>query len=562
MGDEEEPRGGEGAQDALQDRRGGEEDDAGREAGGDNSEDKATGGADGSNDENGAELGREDGNGEESEAQAEGGGPGDGDADNAEDQSDEQEDVASAKALAARRGSSPTPLNVKQASRKGSVASSPKVAVSPPASSPGGSAPSSRTSRSQDNSGTGGLMPAVAKAAKDAFESLDVEGTGTIPIEQVPEALAAINMPASPLDLRVALSATCPESADRLDFEQFRRVVRYIQFGISPDSANTPLSPPSSVSMVGGLGSTRPYLNSGHLSDNPAVLSFVRQLEEHRRTCEREGRYKEAKVAAARLQELKDHEEATRKEAIRMRHLLDREDAERAHAEEMDQAKQIWGEKLAAFDAEIFAQVDAMKSVHADAIERLRAEVAARMPMRTKPSSELLNQRAIQEHLAKQGKYADAEKIRLKADALEESELEALRDSYSTDALLREKKMRGRQQLEMDSLVQRLTAGRDALERARVKDFELRQRRYKNFCNELVTAQKLELSHLDTFLDKQTVAGKRNTVIYETISPPVGKNLFPPIEVAPVGSDPVVEFHATRVPAGRHSSPMRRRQGR
>ena len=47
-------------------------------------------------------------------------------------------------------------------------------------------------------------------------------------------------------------------------------------------------------------------------SEDTAVADFLEILEEHRKNCERQGKYVEAEIAKNRLEELKLHEENRR----------------------------------------------------------------------------------------------------------------------------------------------------------------------------------------------------------------------------------------------------------
>ena len=53
-------------------------------------------------------------------------------------------------------------------------------------------------------------------------------------------------------------------------------------------------------------------------NDEAAILDFLEILEEHRKNCERQGKYVEAEVAKNRIDELKLHEENRR----RVRYLI------------------------------------------------------------------------------------------------------------------------------------------------------------------------------------------------------------------------------------------------
>ena len=51
--------------------------------------------------------------------------------------------------------------------------------------------------------------------------------------------------------------------------------------------------------------------------EESAVADFLQILEEHRKNCERQGKYVEAEIAKNRLEELKLHEENRRKARAR-----------------------------------------------------------------------------------------------------------------------------------------------------------------------------------------------------------------------------------------------------
>jgi hypothetical protein len=51
-------------------------------------------------------------------------------------------------------------------------------------------------------------------------------------------------------------------------------------------------------------------------SEDTAVQDFLEILEEHRKNCERQGKYVEAEIAKNRLDELKLHEENRRRVSV------------------------------------------------------------------------------------------------------------------------------------------------------------------------------------------------------------------------------------------------------
>ena len=85
-------------------------------------------------------------------------------------------------------------------------------------------------------------------------------------------------------------------------------------------------------------------------SEDSAVHDFLEILEEHRKNCERQGKYVEAEIAKNRLEELKLHEENRRREAMRSRQIAERLGVEEAHMLEFQQFNMIWDKKMAEYE--------------------------------------------------------------------------------------------------------------------------------------------------------------------------------------------------------------------
>ena len=80
-------------------------------------------------------------------------------------------------------------------------------------------------------------------------------------------------------------------------------------------------------------------LDSGAQEGAAAVAEFVQILDEHRKTCEREGKYIEADIAKKRLEELRQHEDNRKQEGLRSRQIAQRLGVEEAHMLEFQQAR-------------------------------------------------------------------------------------------------------------------------------------------------------------------------------------------------------------------------------
>lgn len=136
-------------------------------------------------------------------------------------------------------------------------------------------------------------------------------------------------------------------------------------------------------------------------TEDTAVQDFLEILEEHRKNCERQGKYVEAEIAKNRLDELRLHEENRRREAMRSRQIAERLGVEEAHMLEFQQFNLIWDRKMAEYEMHAEELVEAMKERHAAELRDYQRRLMGRQ-IRPKYSKDLLNLRKIQETLAKQ----------------------------------------------------------------------------------------------------------------------------------------------------------------
>ncbi|KAJ1457369.1 hypothetical protein M885DRAFT_515453 [Pelagophyceae sp. CCMP2097] len=225
--------------------------------------------------------------------------------------------------------------------------------------------------------------------------------------------------------------------------------------------------------------------------EESAVADFLQILEEHRKNCERQGKYVEAEIASNRLEELKLHEENRRKEAMRSRQIAERLGVEESHMLEFQQFNGVWDRKMQDYEQHAFQLVEAMKERHAAELRDFQAALLQRQA-RPKFSRELLNLRRIQEHLARQKDYAEAHKIKLKCDALEAWELEKWSSAKQHEMFQREAQFKHQKSQELSALTKRVHTGREEQKKQRQMDLERLLQRYQNVKAELEAQQNLE----------------------------------------------------------------------
>lgn len=108
------------------------------------------------------------------------------------------------------------------------------------------------------------------------------------------------------------------------------------------------------------------------LTEDQAILDFLLALDHHRKKCEREGKYIEARMTAKRLQELKLHEEEKRKREMKARQQLELSQAEKAYVAELEQHSTLWDEKEKKFEEQYNIQMESLKKSHAETLEQFR----------------------------------------------------------------------------------------------------------------------------------------------------------------------------------------------
>jgi chromosome segregation ATPase len=222
------------------------------------------------------------------------------------------------------------------------------------------------------------------------------------------------------------------------------------------------------------------------------IQDFLEVLDKHRIECERQGKYEEAELASTRLEQLRQHEENRRRDELRSQQLAERLGVEEAHMTELQEFNDIWDKKVAEFESHARSLQETLASRHKQEhevqMDRLRRETEPRTP---RWSKDLLNLRKIQETLAKQKKYAEAEKVKAQADKVEAQEHAMWKAKREARIAALEEQFLHKQQLEMGGLLKRITSGREEQKGARKSELERLLQRYHNVKTQLESQQKI-----------------------------------------------------------------------
>ena len=134
---------------------------------------------------------------------------------------------------------------------------------------------------------------------------------------------------------------------------------------------------------------------------NPIFDANSKVLEEHRNTCEVEGKYVEAEMAKNRIAELKYQDYQRKLNELIFSQTQQREECENAHIKQYHEFNQQWDDDLLQTQGEDAQALGALERQHQLELEKNNQDLNEKLPLTFKFSSELLNYQRIQASLAK-----------------------------------------------------------------------------------------------------------------------------------------------------------------
>jgi hypothetical protein len=137
-----------------------------------------------------------------------------------------------------------------------------------------------------------------------------------------------------------------------------------------------------------------------------------------------------------------------------------------------------------------------MKQKHSEGLEEFRRQLLAKH-IKPKFSTELLNYRKIQDHLAKAKDYTEANRVKVKADALEVMDMERWQQKRQECISQQEENYKQQKLQEYTALQKRLQTGREAQKKQRSLELDRLSQRYQNVKKELEAQHNLERSRIE-----------------------------------------------------------------
>eukprot|EP00771_Trimastix_marina_P000332 gnl/Trimastix_PCT/1351.p1 GENE.gnl/Trimastix_PCT/1351~~gnl/Trimastix_PCT/1351.p1 ORF type:complete len:395 (-),score=61.16 gnl/Trimastix_PCT/1351:194-1378(-) len=243
---------------------------------------------------------------------------------------------------------------------------------------------------------------------------------------------------------------------------------------------------------------------SRDLSDMPEgnVEEIIEILEDHMRRCEKAGEYIQAEISRNKLHTLRKQEEQRQREVLRDRQRSERTELEEANGTMLEHFNLMWEKEIQQFEEHAKQMEETMKERNRVEYASFQRTLLTETRHNPKFSRDLLNLRKIQETLAKQRDYAEAHKIKLKADSMEEWEICKIREQEAQRIENRLRQFKRQQQQELVALRKRLQREREEMLNQRASDAERLNRRFRNVQRELDLQQKME----KLYVEKQCVA--------------------------------------------------------
>eukprot|EP00667_Euglena_gracilis_P013007 EG_transcript_13391 len=267
---------------------------------------------------------------------------------------------------------------------------------------------------------------------------------------------------------------------------------------------------------------------TGTASDVP-LDEYIRVLADYRASCERRGNYKEAQLVQHVLKQLRLEEENRHVIELTAQQESERQGLEEAHMLEFQNFNRIWNEKIDQFEEHQLDSEAQMLERHSAELAQFHAEMAGAPMKRPKFSKELLNARKVQETLAKGKNYADAHKVKLKADQMEALELERINRERAERYSKQEAQILARHRAELIAMRSRMERTKVELERTRRKELELLIQRYTNVKRGMKGQQNIIKAKTGNLLYKHALNPKSDVSGSSAISVSISSGTFGPL---------------------------------
>ncbi|CDW89445.1 ca2+-binding protein (ef-hand superfamily) [Stylonychia lemnae] len=339
---------------------------------------------------------------------------------------------------------------------------------------------------------------------RDIFDLFDKDHSGKIEMKDLEAIMTSLQR--DPNEAKEMLRSVDPNHDDAITFEEFLQMMQQVENKIVKSDPNNQRR--------------REYQRSSsqkgviQISPDSKVLDFLRLLEEYRRKCEDDGNYAEAKKARSKFDELLKKETVRQKNNIRAAQEHELQNIEAAQKAQFLEFSQAWDNYMSDYEATAYLSLEKLKEKHMLEFQQFQEKIRKELRAKMKFSKDLLELRDKEAKLVKMKRYEEAEKVKMKADLLEEFERNKLEAEMQAIVEKKESKLRHTQQLALAALLKRIQRDRNEQLKHRQQDSQRLIQRNKNILNDLLNKQNSEtkktLEHL-----KQTLGMTKMDMFYE-----------------------------------------------
>eukprot|EP00924_Labyrinthula_sp_SR-Ha-C_P004108 maker-scaffold_3-augustus-gene-14.0-mRNA-1 protein AED:0.16 eAED:0.17 QI:0/0/0/1/1/1/2/0/594 len=240
------------------------------------------------------------------------------------------------------------------------------------------------------------------------------------------------------------------------------------------------------------------------------ILKFCYVLEEYIQKCELDGEYEEAEKAYEQLISIKKQECKRQVEELRLKQTMERQNLVAQQRIQVEKFYNTWRQYLTSFNELAKQYVEQLKAKHSEEKNTIKQKDAANMSRRQtmecrifKPSKNLLEWRRRQNLLAKCKNYAEAQKVKLIADKIEEQERGRSKNIWKDSASNQERSLILRQKNEMEVLKKKINTRRKEHQAQRDKDAAILSQRNRNLMSSLSQKHKIEVRNHESTIYSQ-----------------------------------------------------------
>lgn len=308
------------------------------------------------------------------------------------------------------------------------------------------------------------------RALRGLFDIYDRDGSGFINDYELKAVMQKVGRSTDNGEAEELLKEVDPDQNGKISFDEFL-------FLLTKGQSNTP--------------------QGDGIQPDQKVLEFLRILDEYRIKCEKEGNYMEAERATKQLATLRKQEEKRQGKSIRAKQIAERQDVQIAHNMQYAEFNAAWDKYMEEYDQMAQMYIQQMTEKHRNDLsgengfqQRVFIEVSKKPQ---KFSKELLNWRRRQHLLAKQKNYAEAQKLKRLADALEVKEKKKMKIAQKQSIAKKEASFRAEQQKELAALLKRIDGRRKEHLKQRNQDSKRLLQRNRNVQQVLESKQAVQL---------------------------------------------------------------------